>query len=191
MQQINTEEFATEFYNMIDNILIHNFKKVGDWQWGDPAGLSDEVPVYEINSKYGTVWCSTIIWTDPYGYENRKGVLATFPVTKKPSLGQIVNIVIPYVFKRIYNTRAFYEKNDYEIRNYGKFTIGRASLKKETFFNYIAEVNHELIMIDEEGKKYINIFKYEDSLTPDLFAEQIVKFTLLIDRFKKQNKILK
>jgi hypothetical protein len=185
MNETNTFEFAEAFNGMIEKLLI-KCKCIGNRTWGNPAGQTGELPTYEIISKYGTVWCATIAWCDVHGNENRKGIIATFPVKTKQTLGQIAEVIIPYEFSRRNNTRAFYEISKIEIRCYGKFTVGRAGLKKVDFFNYLNKINPQLIMLDEEGKQYINIFEYEDNMSFNMFADQIVKFIVLVDGFKKQ-----
>lgn len=185
MNQTNTFEFAEEFSEMIEK-LLENCKCVGDWAWGNPAGQTGELPTYEIISKYGTIWCAMITWCNNHGNENRKGIITTFPVSKTQTLGQIVEVTIPYEFSRLYNTRAFSDKNKIEIRNYGKFTVGRAGLKKSAFFEYVSRTVPQLMMLDEEDKQYINVFEYEDKMSFEMFADQIVKFTMLINEYKKQ-----
>lgn len=161
-------------------------KYVGDWAWGNPAGLSEAIPTYEVNSKYGIVWCAKISWTDSFGNENRKGILVTLPSKKNQSLGQIVEVTIPYEFSRVFNTRAFCDNVKTEIRNNGKFTVGRAGLKKQDFFDYVAEVDPSRLLIDEEGKNYLTVFDYKSKMSSESFSDQIVTFTLLVDNFKKR-----
>jgi len=187
MKQINTFEFAETFSKMTSE-LMQNFKYVGKWSWGNPSGIIKGLPTYEITSEYGTVWCSMITWCDRHGNENRECILTTLPSSKNQSLGQIAEITIPYEFNRSFNTRAFGYENKIEIRNYGKFTVGRAGLKKLDFFNYLKlnKLNSHSIMLDEENKQYIKVFEFKDILSTKAFADQIVKFTLLIDDYKRQ-----
>jgi hypothetical protein len=186
MIEMNNEKYSEWFYKMCENQL-KNFECIGDWKWGNPAGISDEQPTYEISAKNGTVWCSLVEWLESgSGTVNRCGITATLPSEKRQSLGQIVDITIPYFFSRRFNTRAFKDGNHIEIRNYGKFTVGRAGLKKQDFFDYVNSVDSERIEIDEEGKEYIVVFDIYDDLSSDDFAEQLVKFTILIRDFKLQ-----
>lgn len=186
MKQINTKEFANSFAAMIEE-LMHKFKYVGEWNWGDPAGQIDDLPTYEITAKEGTIWCTIIEWGNATTLEpNRKGIVATFPVRSKQSLGHIMATNIPYEFKRTYTTRAYSDGDRVEIRNYGKVTVGRAGIKKLDFFNYMSIHHPELVFIDEENQKYIKAFEYERKLSKDEFASQSAKLTLLMDEFKKQ-----
>jgi hypothetical protein len=185
MKQINTYEFAESFTKMITK-LFKECKGVGNWSWGNPAGLTKKLPTYEIKSKYGIVWCTSISWPDSSGNENRKGILVTLPVTKTQSLGQIVEVTIPFEFSRLFNTRAFRDSAIIEIRNYGKFTVGRTGLKKQDFFDYVAKIEPTRLQKDEEGKSYVIVFEYRDNLSLKSFSEQIVSFTLLVDNYKKQ-----
>ncbi len=185
MKQINTKEFADSFAAMLEE-LMHDFKYVGKWNWGDPAGQIDKLPTYEITSKKGIIWCTIIEWGNATTLEpNRKGIVATFPVRDNRSLGHIMATNIPYEFKRTYTTRAYSEGESVEIRNYGKVTVGRAGIKKTDFFNYMTMHYPDLVFVDEENKKYIKAFEYEGNLSKDEFALQVVKLTFLMDEFKK------
>ena len=187
MRQINTKEFASDFFVMIDRIL-HEFKYVGDWNWGDPAGQIEGLPTYEVISmKYGKVWCAITEWgNSSTGEPNRKGVLVTFPSASKQSLGHIMAANIPYEFKRIYNTRAYTDGNNVEIRNYGKLTVGRAGIKKSDFFDFMQGNQPDLVFIDEEKKLYAKVFEYNGELNSTDFADQIVRFTMILDNFKRK-----
>jgi hypothetical protein len=84
------------------------------------------------------------------------------PNEKSASLGQFVNLTIPFEFKRNYNTRAYKIGNSIEIRNYGKFTIGRRGLKKKDFFDYARVKANEISVFDTMWvcwKWQINIVK--------------------------------
>jgi len=80
----------------------------------------------------------------------------------------------------------FKDSNHIEIRNYGKFTVGRAGLKKKDFFDYVNRIDPCMVHVDEEEKNYVIVFDIYKDLTKDEFAEQIVRFTLLVNDFKQQ-----
>jgi hypothetical protein len=142
---------------------------------------------YEVTSSYGTVWCTLVKWYNAAGTEiNRSGIITTMPSDRKKSLGQITETTVPYYFSRSFNTRAFKDGNQIEIRNYGKFTVGRAGIKKSDFFNYVNSIDSNLICVDEEDKNHIIVFDISNDMSRYEFADQIVKFTLLIRNFKEQ-----
>lgn len=94
--------------------------------------------------------------------------------------------LLQYEFKRTFNTRAYTDGNKVEIRDYGKVTVGRAGIKKTDFFNYMQEKHPELVFIDEENKMYLKVYEYNGILLKEDFAAYTVKFTKLMDEFKKQ-----
>ena len=189
MNQINTKEFAMKFYAICKDI-IEDGRFVGERVWGDPAGLIGELPTYEISSNGIAIWCAMIQWVKAGSDEiNRVGVITTMPNEKNSSLGQIVNITVPFEFKRTYNTRAYRIGENIEIRNYGKFTIGRSGLKKKDFFEYARVKAPDMVFIDEENKEYIKVLELKnESMNKQKFLNAIIKFSLLIANFKEDYK---
>ena len=187
MRENNNKEYAFQFVQNVESILSEA-RYCGKWNWGDPAGQSEGIDTYEIENRNGMkVWCATIEYVNAgTGVPNRCGVLATFPPERKQSLGSILNVMIPYEFSRHYNTRAFAEDNRYEIRNYGKITVGRAGLKKEDFFDYFEKYYPNKVYLDEESKKYIKIYEYVDTISLDEFSEQTCEAVVLLEEFKAQ-----
>ena len=185
MKQINTKDYAESFGKIVAKCLQEG-KYVGDWIWGNPAGQSGSLPTYEVHLGEDKIWCTSITWASASaGVENRKGVMATYPSNTNKTLGQVIEITIPYEFKRIYNTRAYTENNSYEIRSYGKYTVGRSGIKKQDFFDYIRGVDPTLIFIDEESKEYIKVFEYEETKSTSEFITQLIKYFKLVDTFKR------
>ena len=111
--------------------------------------------------------------------------MATFPVNKQQSLGSVMSSMVPYKFSRIFNTRAYTNNNEVQIRNYGKVTAGRAGIKKEDFFEYM-EKFHQSVFLDEENRKYVIAYQYSERMTKEDFAEQTYSFTKLLYEFKQQ-----
>ena len=186
MEQLNTKGYAIEFCDMLQK-LMEGFKYVGDWSWGNPAGQAEEIPVYEIVTKEGKrTWCSIIEYGNSRtGEPNRRGILATFPVEKKQSLGSIMATMIPYSYTRTVNTRAFVDDTVVEIRDYGKHTVGRAGIKKEDFFNYMEQKYPDKVLLDEEGQKYVNVYRFEGELTAEDFARQTYEMTSILADYKQ------
>jgi len=116
---------------------------------------------------------------------NRKGIVASFPVDKKQTLGSVMATIIPYEYNKIFNTRAYFEGEKYEIRNYGKVTVGRAGIKKEEFFEYMNTNHPDLVFLDEEDKPYIKCYEYMNEITKDEFSKQTFKLTQLLNEFKR------
>lgn len=173
---------------------IENFAYIGEYQWGDPAGTTEEIKVYEISDGDHKVWLSTIEWCDATTYEaNRGGILATIPDEKKmSSLGQTFSTTMPYYFSKRFYTRVFEDDDMFEIRNYGKFTIGRVGLKMKYFFDYLKENGYEdEVKYDEEGKEYIVILKFKKGcIEPVYLKERLLKCTYLVKGFKDYRRSL-
>lgn len=186
MKQSNTKEFAVEFCDMLKR-LMEKYKYVGDWGWGAPGG-QDVLPVYEIKTKDGNIiWCSLVEYCNSRtGEPNRRGILAGFPAEKKQSLGSVMATMIPYSFSRTMNTRAYVDDNSVEIRDYGKHTVGRAGIRKEDFFNYMEKNYPDKVLLDEEDKKYVNVYRYDEVLTAEEFASQTYEMTMMLADFKRQ-----
>lgn len=187
MKEINTESSAVIFCDMIAS-LMEKGRYVGDWSWGDPAGQVEGLPTYELESKAGNkFWCTIVEYCNAGTcIQNRRGILATFPVDKPQSLGSVMATMIPYEFSRRFNTRAYCdEQNNYEIRNYGKVTVGRSAIKREYFFEYMKMNSPEKVLLDEEGKEYIVVYTYCRQLNFDQFCEQTYDITKLLSDFKK------
>lgn len=188
MNEINTKKFADEFCDMIQSLMMQ-FECVGNWKWGNPDGLTEYVPTYELITNSGCkVWCSIMEYVNTgTGIANRKGILATFPASKQQSLGSIMSTMIPYEFSRAFSTRAYASNSKVEIRNYGKVTAGRAGIKKEKFFKYM-EKFPQSVFLDEENRKYVIAYQYKERMTKHNFAEQTYRFTKLLYEFKQQCK---
>lgn len=187
MNEINTKEYADQFCNMLQS-LMSQFGSVGNWNWGNPAGQSDPLPTYEIITPRGEkVWCCVVEYVNAgTGVPNRKGILATFPVQRKQSLGSVMSAMIPYKFSKTFNTRAYCKEDAFEIRNYGKVTVGRAGIKKDDFFRYMEKQSSESVFMDEEDKKYILAYHYKGTLSRDSFARQTYRLTKMMADFKEQ-----
>ena len=190
MKQINNEYYAKKIFEIFEG-LLNQFKIINNKKWGNPAGQTDEMETFEIKNNEGTIWCSLIEWTNAGTLEtNRVGLIATIPLENKTSsLGHIVEVTIPFEFNRRFNTRAYKENGLVEIRNYGKFSIGRKGIKKKDFFDFLRKKNKDLINIDEEKKEYITVFSIKDGqLSKEDFANSLIKFTYLIKEFKDQKR---
>ena len=169
--------------------LMQSFKYIGDRIWSDSSGgASEGIPVYEIQTKDGNkLWCSIIEYGNSNtGEPNRRGILTTFPVDKKQSLGSIMAAVMPYTYNRSVNTRAFTDGDAVEIRDYGKHTVGRAGIKREKFFNYMEQNYPGKVLLDEEDKKYVNVYQFKGTLTAEKFAEQTYEMTSILNDYKQQ-----
>lgn len=190
MKQINNEYYAKKIFEIFEG-LLNQFKVINNKKWGNPAGQTDEMETFEIKNSEGTIWCSLIEWVNTGTLEtNRVGLIATSPLENKTSsLGHIVEVTIPFEFNRRFNTRAYEENGLIEIRNYGKFTVGRKGIKKKEFFDFLRKKNKDLINIDEENKEYITVFSIKDrQLSKEDFANSLIKFTYLIKEFKDQKR---
>lgn len=190
MKQINNEYYAKKIFEIFEG-LLNQFKVINNKKWSNPAGQTDEMEIFEIKNSEGTIWCSLIEWANAGTLEtNRVGLIATSPLENKTSsLGHIVEVTIPFEFNRRFNTRAYEENGLIEIRNYGKFTVGRKGIKKKEFFDFLRKKNKDLINIDEENKEYITVFSIKDGqLSKEDFANSLIKFTYLIKEFKDQKR---
>ncbi len=185
MKDINTREYAVAFCEHVDQ-LMKQFECVGNWKWGDPAGQSDGIPTYEIVTKDGKkVWCAIIEYSNSgTGEPNRRGILATFPVDKKKTLGSVMATMIPYEDTEKFNTRAYYAGDYYEIRNYGRVTVGREPIKRDDFFEYMNTKYPDLVFFDEKNKRYIKCYEYKKEMTKEAFAKQTYELTRLLAEFK-------
>lgn len=187
MIENNNKEYVEKFVKNVETILT-GAKYIGKWDWGDPAGKSEGIDTYEVESNNGVkVWCSIIEYVNAStGVPNRCGILATYPVEGKKSLGSILAATIPYEFSKRFNTRAYCEGTNYEIRNYGKITVGRAGIKKEDFFEFFETKYPSKVFLDEESLKYIKIYEYDGELSLEQFADQTCEAVVLLEEFKKK-----
>lgn len=174
--------------------VIKSFKCVGEYQWGNPAGLTPGLDVYEISDGVRKVWLSMIEWLDAGTFEpNRSGIIALIPeINQKGQLSQSFEMTIPYYFSKKFYTRLFEDDDNFEIRNYGKFTIGRTGLKMKYFFDYLKENNYEdEIKYDEDGKEYITILNFKKmTIEPVYLRERLLTCTFLVKEFKDYRRSL-
>ena len=166
---------------------IHKFKYIGKKKWGNPSGDIKLLDVFEIEEQGKKLWVSGIEWLNNGTQEIKSlGILCIPPVTSTGTLGQVLEINLSLHSSNCFNTRMFEEKGLIEIRNYGKFTIGRKSLKREDFFNYL--INHgyaQEIIKDEKGNKFISALRIEqNNINKDYIAEQLVKIAYMVKEFK-------
>ena len=183
MKECNNITVAKKIYKLFGDKL-NEFKFVGQRKWGDPAGIIS-CDTYEIEHNERSLYCAQVEWGQSRTLEpNRCGILISLPnANPNESLGQITDIVIPYEFSRLFNCRAYEDNCLIELRSYGKYTIGRSSLKKDDFFNYIRKTNLMPLSIDEEGKRYVRIM-YNFAITKEDFAKAVFDFAFLIKGFK-------
>lgn len=167
---------------------IKAFEYVGKRKWGNPSGDQQELDVYEITNGVDKVWLSMVEWCSAStGDVNRCGIITTVPdYNSKNTLGQIFEMNIPFYFSKSFNTRVYEEGNMVEVRNYGKFTIGRRGLKREHFFDYLRENGFEdEIEYDEEGKEFISVIKFENgNIDTQHLQDRLIKCTNLLKEFK-------
>jgi len=182
MNECNNITVAKKIYKLFGDKL-NEFKYVGLRTWGDPAGVicSD---TYEIKYNNCPLYCTQVEWgpSEP----NRCGITVSLPNDNpNESLGEITNIIIPYEYSRRFNCRAYKDNDLIELRSYGKYTIGRRSLKKDCFFDYVRKTNFTQFYIDEEGKRYVRIMCIKNySISKEEFAKDIFNFAFLIKEYK-------
>lgn len=182
MNKVDKCETISNLYESLQKSIEENFKRIGKKKWGNPSGDHQELDVYEIEDGVNRVWLSTVKWSNASsGEENRCGVITTIAdYNKGNTLSQIFEMNMPYYFSKSFNTRVYEEGHFIEIRNYGKFTIGRRGLKKQYFFDYLRENGYK-DEIDEEGKEYISIIKLKkNDIDSELLKFRLIKWTVLL-----------
>ena len=185
MRECNTLAFSASFYKMVEDILKSG-RNIGAKNWGNPMGSTYGLDTYEIEADGDKMWCSMIEWASGTSrHINRQGFIGTYP-TKSNSLGQLVDITIPFEYSKRFNTRAYHDGDDVEIRHYGKFPVGRSGLKKKDFFDYVFSVAPDYVKEDENHEYYIPVFRYTREMTVELFAKQLIRFTKIVDSYKKK-----
>lgn len=188
MNKIDDREKIRTLFELLENTIKEKFKYVGKRKWGNPSGNQQELDVYEIEDGVNKIWLSTTEWCNASSGEiNRCGIITTLPdYNRRNTLGQIFEMNMPYHFSKLFNTRVYEEGNEVEIRNYGKFTIGRRGLKKQYFFDYLRENGFEdEIKYDEEGKEYISVIKIKDNNIDSQYLKyRLIKWTNLLKEFK-------
>lgn len=185
MKECNTIAVVEKICKLFGDKL-NEFKFVGLRKWGDPGGMSSS-DTYEIKYNDRSLYCAQVEWGQSRTSKpNRCGILISLPNSNpNESLGQITDIVIPYEFSRRFNCRAYEDNGRIELRSYGKYTIGRRSLKKDDFFDYIRKTNLTQLCIDEEGKRFVRIMYIDNyAITKEEFAKAVFDFTFLIKGFK-------
>lgn len=186
MRGIDNKEKAMKIGEVLKN-KISQFEYVRDRKWGDSAGSSGEKETYQLKNEQGVIWCCYIEWVRSGSSEvNRCGILVCLP-EKKPtkSIGPVAEITAPYYFSRGFQGRPYEEGNIIELRHYGRFTIGRAGLKREAFFDYIAKNAPDEICYDEGNKPYIKILELKDfDIGLETFKNRIIEYTYLVKNFK-------
>lgn len=187
MEPINNKNEVTNIFNIF-NSKIEEFACVGCKKWGDPAA-SDKYKTYEIKYNDKKVLLASTEWANSRSLQsNRYAILATIPSSQNNNLGQVFNIVFPFTFSKKFSTRLYKDSNLIEIRNYGKFTIGRRGLKIKEFFNYLRTHNlDDEILLDENNKEYICMFKIKNmEIDTDYFIKRFVTMTYIVDDYKKK-----
>lgn len=186
MYKVDSKERTREIFSILETGLA-SFKKIGKRKWGNPSGVQQALDVYEIMHGEDIIWVSTIEWCNASSGEiNRCGIISTLPDNSNNTLGQILEVNMPYYFSKSFNTRVYEGKNSIEIRNYGKFTIGRRGLKRQYFFDYLRNNGEDKeICIDEDGKEYICIIKIEDdNIESQYIGQRLTKWTIVLKKFK-------
>lgn len=142
MNKVDSEKYTKEISEILERKL-ERCKRIGIKKWSDQGGYQHEEKVYELINNQGIIWASTTEWGNASTLEaNRRGIITTFPKNSDP-LGQIFEMTLPYYFSNRFSTRVYEHSDTIEIRNYGRFTIGRRGLKKQMFFDYLRKNGFE------------------------------------------------
>jgi len=181
MIEFNNKAFADEFCS-----IVEKFDYIGEKIWGDASGQCFPVATYEITIKCEKIWCAVAEFCHTgTGEVNRNAIMIDFASENRNSASPIATVVFPYKFSRRFASRVYRQNNYYEIRSYGKFTVGRGSRKMSEFFDYMQKKYPELIFHDEKNKPYIKIYHYHEIMDKETFKEQTFSFLNLISDFKK------
>lgn len=187
MYKVDDEEETKKIFDILKKSLI-SFNNIGERSWGDPSGCTQELNVYEIKSKSNIVWSSVITWPNANtGEDDRSGIITTLPdYNENHTLGQTFSMCVPYYFSKRFNTRMYEDKTFIEVRNYGRFTIGRKGLKMQYFFDYLRNNKYDNeICTDEERKQYVCILKFKKyNIDPKYLSERLIKWTVIIKKYK-------
>lgn len=191
LEPIDSQYRAIEIFEYIKEKLNEDSKYMGYKVWGNPAD-NENNKTFEVQVDKDILWISYITWGSASTMqENRKVILISYP-TEKISIGQVLEVAFPYEYSKRFNSRLYENENIIEVRNYGKFTIGRRGLKREVFFNYLRDEGLESeILLDEYGKEYINVLIIEkEDLKSEYIKKQLIKWANIVNRFKNiQRKI--
>ena len=185
LEPIDSQYRAIEIFEYIEGKLSEDSEYIGYKVWGNPAD-NENNKTFEIKVDKDILWISYTTWGSASTMqENRKVILISYP-TEKSSIGQVLEVAFPYEYSKRFNSRIYENENIIEVRNYGKFTIGRRGLKREVFFNYLRDEGLEReILLDEDGKEYINIFTIEkEDLKSEYIKKQLIKWVNIVNRFK-------
>lgn len=187
MYRLDDSDKINKLISNLEN-AISKFEYVGRRKWGNPSGDQQELDVYEITDGADKVWLSTVEWCNAStGEINRCGIITTVPdYNLKNTLGQIFEMNIPFYFSKAFNTRVYEEDNIIEVRNYGKFTIGRRGLKREYFFDYLRKNDFENeIKCDEDGKEYMSVVKLMNGdIDAQYLKDRLITCTNILKEFK-------
>ena len=191
LEPIDSQYRAIEIFEYIKEKLNEDSKYMGYKVWGNPAD-NENNKTFEVQVDKDILWISYTTWGSASTMqENRKVILISYP-TEKISIGQVLEVAFPYEYSKRFNSMLYENENIIEVRNYGKFTIGRRGLKREVFFNYLRDEGLESeILLDEYGKEYINVLIIEkEDLKSEYIKKQLIKWTNIVNRFKNiQRKI--
>lgn len=185
LKPIDNRVRAIEIFEDVQQKLNEDTEFIGYKEWGNPAS-HDNNKTYKIEIDNEVLWICYVAWSSSSVVgTNRKVILTSYPIPNS-SIGQVLEVAFPYEFSRRFNTRLYENEQIIEVRNYGKFTIGRKGLKREVFFNYLRQEGLENeILLDDDGKEYINIFRIEkDNIQGNYLKKQLVKWTNIINKFK-------
>lgn len=185
LKAVDSKVRAIEIFEEVQEKLKEDSEFIGYKVWGNPAS-HDNNKTYKIEVDNEVLWICYVAWSSSSGLgTNRKVILTSYPI-QNSSVGQVLEVAFPYEFSRRFNTRLYENEQIIEVRNYGRFTIGRKGLKREVFFNYLRQEGLENeILLDADGKEYINIFRIQkDNLHGNYIKKQLVKWTNIINKFK-------
>lgn len=193
MRAVDGKDKTLAVFKVLEAAL-NSFVPLGKRKWGNPSGYQHESEIYKVVNAGKCIWAATVEWqAADSGVINRYGLLSTLPSNStNDTLGQVLEINLPLYFSKAFNTRLYEDGNTIEIRNYGKFTIGRRGLKRKDFFDYLRGNGfNDEIMLDEDGQEYICFFKIESmKMETRYFAERLVELTYLLKDFKNKLRTL-
>ena len=183
-RKVDNKNRVIEIFNIIEN-EIKKGEYIGIRTWGDPAGSYND-DTYALSNGEESIFVNLgEFYCAGSSYINRKVIGVCSPRKDGQSLDTQLAVVLPYEYSKRFNTRIYENDINIQIRNYGRFTVGRKGLARKVFFDYLRNNGYsDEINLDEEGKEFISILDVNKNLDYETIVNSLIKWKNIIEKFK-------
>ena len=185
VKTLNAKETVKHIYNQFFS-LITQLEYEGLKRWGNSGNDNGYLDTYKYCSGDKTFYIAITEWVKAGTDEpNRYAILINFQVQITSTLSPTWELILPFNDSKMFDTRLYTVNGKTEIRRYGKFTIGKRSILRNKFFEYLRDIGeYSDVHIDDDGKPFLRMFTLDDTIDNEVLINRLCYLTTLIYDYK-------